>query len=199
MSLRVAVQESTALERNAPGCVRSVPLKETNMSTPKERLLDWLRDAYAMEEQAETMLSGQAQRIKNYPELKTKIEEHLKETQVQAQAIKACIARLGGSTSAIKAASGKMMAMGQALSGMFVDDEVVKGSMANYTFEHMEIASYRVLIAAAEEAGETTTKSVCQKILTEEERMATWLEEHLAGVTRQFLQRDLAGATTADR
>src|SRR5690606_4228385 len=31
-------------------------------------------------------------------------------------------------------------------------DEIVKGSMAGYVFEHMEIASYRTLIAAAEAA-----------------------------------------------
>jgi ferritin-like metal-binding protein YciE len=169
------------------------------MSNPKERLVDWLRDAYAMEEQAETMLSGQAQRIKNYPELTAKIEEHLRETQAQAKSLRSCIERLGSSTSALKTAGGKMMAMGQALSGLFVDDEVVKGSMASYTFEHMEIAAYRILIAAAEEAGDAETKRVCQNILAEEERMAAWLEEHLAGVTRRFLQRDAARSATAGR
>jgi ferritin-like metal-binding protein YciE len=118
---------------------------------------------------------------------------------LQSQAIKECIERLGGSTSSVKAAGGKLMAMGQALSGMFVDDEVVKGSIASYTFEHMEIASYRVLIAAAEEAGDNQTKNVCQKILAEEERMAMWLEQHLHSVTRQFLKRDGMESTTADR
>ena len=169
------------------------------MATPQDRLLDWLRDAHAMEEQAKTMLSGQAQRIQNYPELQAKIEEHLKETEAQAESIKTCIDRLGSSTSAVKAAGGKMMAMGQALSGLFVGDEVVKGSLASYTFEHMEIASYRILIAAAEEAGDQETKRVCQTILAEEERMAAWLEEHLAAVTRQYLQRDEAEAASAKR
>lgn len=31
----------------------------------------------------------------------------------------------------------------QAMSGMFVSDEVVKASMASYAFEHIEIASHR--------------------------------------------------------
>jgi ferritin-like metal-binding protein YciE len=31
---------------------------------------------------------------------------------------------------------GKSMAMGQGMSGAFVEDEIVKGSMASYTFEH---------------------------------------------------------------
>ncbi|UVC15258.1 DUF892 family protein [Mesorhizobium onobrychidis] len=32
------------------------------MTEPKERLVQWLRDAHAMEEQAETILSGQIER-----------------------------------------------------------------------------------------------------------------------------------------
>jgi hypothetical protein len=55
---------------------------------------------------------------------------------------------------------------------MFVDDEVVKGSLAGYTFEHMEIASYKILIAAAEAAGETEVVAVCQANLAEEVAMA---------------------------
>jgi ferritin-like metal-binding protein YciE len=170
------------------------------MSSARDRLLDWLRDAHAMEEQAETMLSSQAQRIESYPELKQRIEEHLRETQRQAKLIAGCIERLGSSTSAIKTASAKMMAFGQGLSGLFVGDEVIKGSLASYTFEHMEIASYRILIAAAEVAGEPEIKRTCQEILAEEERMAAWLEEHLAQTTRDYLAREtLEGAGTAKR
>jgi hypothetical protein len=47
----------------------------------------------------------------------------------------------------MKDAGGKLMAMTQSLSGVFAGDEV-KGSLASYTFENMEIASYRILIAA---------------------------------------------------
>jgi ferritin-like metal-binding protein YciE len=48
--------------------------------------MEWLRDAHAAEEQAETMLSGMARRIENYPELKARIEQHIGETQRQADA-----------------------------------------------------------------------------------------------------------------
>ena len=41
-------------------------------------------DAHAAEEQAETMLKGMASRIRNYPELKTRIEQHITESQRQA-------------------------------------------------------------------------------------------------------------------
>jgi ferritin-like metal-binding protein YciE len=169
------------------------------MTSPRERLLEWLRDAHAMEQQAEGMLASQAQRIKNYPELKEKFEEHLEETRRQARLVQGCIDRLGSSTSVVKDTIAKMIAFGQGLSGLFVGDEVIKGSLASYTFEHMEIASYRILIAAAEEAGDQETKQVCQQILLEEERMAAWLEVHLGETTRTYLQRMQIESASATR
>ena len=166
------------------------------MATVDERLNEWLRDAHAMEEQAEQMLSATAGRIENYPELKARLEQHLRETQQQASDLKACIDRRGAGSSTLKDMAGKLTAMAQGMSGMFVSDEVIKGSMASYTFEHMEIAAYRVLVATAEEAGDSQTAEVCRRILREEEAMADWLKEHLAPVTRQYLARDqMPGAT----
>jgi ferritin-like metal-binding protein YciE len=101
-----------------------------------EMLIDWLRDAHAMEKQAEQMLSNTARRIENYPELKARLERHLDQTRRQADLVRSCIERLGG---------------------LFVGDEVVKGSMASYVFEQMEIASYRTLMAAAEHCGNLET------------------------------------------
>lgn len=166
------------------------------MSDQKYRLGQWLRDAHAMEEQAETMLKAQASRLENYPELKQRIERHIGETQNQAKRIEQCIERLGdGGTSAVKDAGGKMMAMMQGMGGMFAGDEVVKGAMAGYAFEHFEAGAYSALIGAAEEAGDQQTAQVCRDILREEEDMGDWLKQHLPGVTKQFLAREGSGMT----
>lgn len=160
------------------------------MATKQDTLLDWLRDAHAMEQQAETMLSAMAGRIENYPQVKAKIEEHLEETRRQASALQSCIERLGSDTSTVKDLMGKFTAMGQGVSGVFVADEIVKGSMASYTFEHMEIAAYKVLISAADACGDMETSAVCQRILAEEEAMAKWLADNIGDVTRTFLARE---------
>lgn len=160
------------------------------MATTEERLMEWLRDAHAMEQQAEQMLSSLAGRIENYPELKHKVEQHLAETRVQAKAIKGCIERRGGSTSALKDVTGKVIAMAQGISGLFVGDEIVKGVLASYTFEHMEIASYKILIAAAEAVGDHETERVCENILAEEEAMAAWLQKNLHHLTYRYLGRE---------
>jgi ferritin-like metal-binding protein YciE len=141
-----------------PGQMRSLFNKEAGMTTKEDRLLEWLRNAHAMEKQAETMLTAQAGRIETYPDLKARIEEHLAGTRRQGDVLQACIERRGGDTSTLKDLMGKFAAMGQGIGGAVMDDEVIKGSMASYTFEHMEIATYQVLIATAEACGDLETK-----------------------------------------
>ena len=158
-------------------------------TTASENLIDWLRDAHGMEQQAESMLEAQASRLEHYPVLRERIVQHIDETRWQREQIEACLARLGSSPSVIKDMGGKMMAFGQAVGGMFASDEVVKGAMAGYIFGNMEIASYTALIAAAGVAGDEQTKSVCEAILKQEVAMASWLLEHLPSTTSAFLVR----------
>lgn len=164
------------------------------MGAPADHLHAWLRDAHAMEEQAVTMLTSQSARLENYPDLKARIDKHLQETRDQIVMLDRCLERIGGA-STIKDIIGRIVAFGQGLSGLFVNDEVVKGSLASYTFEQMEIASYKILIAAAEYAGDQETKRVCEAILQQELAMAQWLDEHAATLTRKFLERDQQGMT----
>lgn len=156
----------------------------------EKNLMAWLRDASAMEEQAATMMSTQIARLEHYPHLKRKLEEHLAETHRQSARIKTCIARRGGDTSTLKELAAKTMAFAQGLSGIFVDDEVVKGMLASYTFEQMEIASYRILIAAADAVGDSETAATCREILAEEQAMADWLAEETPSLVTKFLKRD---------
>jgi ferritin-like metal-binding protein YciE len=169
------------------------------MTDIKDRVDQWLRDAHAMEEQAETMLSGQSGRIENYPDLRARMEQHLEETRSQRKRLEACIERRGAATSGLKDVTGKFTAMMQNVSGVFAGDEVVKGVMASYTFEHMEIASYRILAAAAETDGDSETARVCEEICREEEAMAQWLRDHMGQIATQHLVRQEASLDEAKR
>ncbi|MBB5536369.1 ferritin-like metal-binding protein YciE [Rhizobium giardinii] len=170
----------------------------TAMSTSaRDNLIVWLRDAHAMEQQAETMLNAQYERIETYTALKERIGRHIEETKQQAILLQGCLDRLGEGSSTRKDVAGKLTAMAQGLGGLFASDEVVKGSLAGYTFEHMEIASYRILVAAADYVGDRETVSVCQPILDEEIAMAKWLEDNIGSVTQEFLRRDERDETLA--
>src|SRR3954451_7226038 len=94
--------------------------QEHDMARADERLMEWLRDAHAAEQQAKTMLNGMFSRIENYPQLKARVEQHARETERHAELVRGCIERRGGSTSTIKDAGAKIIALGQAMSGMFV-------------------------------------------------------------------------------
>ena len=159
----------------------------------REHLVAWLRDAHAMELQAIELLEKQVGRLEHYPELLAKIRAHLAQSRGQAERVERCLAELGAGPSAAKDLAGKMVGGAQQLSGVFASDEVVKSALADHTFEHYEMASYRVLIAAAEEAGEPEVARICREILHEEEAMADWLKGHLPELTRRYLERDAAG------
>ncbi|MCF6125754.1 ferritin-like domain-containing protein [Mesorhizobium sp. M7A.F.Ca.CA.001.07.2.1] len=169
------------------------------MSESREWLVQWLRDAHAMEEQAETMLNGQLNRIENYPELSERIRQHVQETRQQAARLETCLDRIGQGSSTLKDAGGKLTAMAQSLSGVFAGDEVMKGSLASYTFEHMEIASYTILIAAAKSLREAEVAQVCEENLREEVAMADWLKSHIPTTTEQFLARADSESENAKR
>ncbi|MES2815996.1 MAG: DUF892 family protein [Pseudomonadota bacterium] len=159
------------------------------MEKTRENYLAWLRDAHAMEEQALTMMQGMASRLENYPQLRVRIESHIAETREQAAALATLLQRKGSGTSLVKDTLGKMTAFAQSLSGMFTDDDVVKGTLAGFAFENMEIASYRILITAAEQMGDAEAVAVFTRCLKQEEAMAEWLADHSPGITRSFLSR----------
>jgi len=169
------------------------------MADMDERLNQWLRDAHAMEQQAEQMLNGLASRIENYPDFGARIDRHIDETRSQKQRLETCLARRDTSPPGMKDLAGQFTALMQTAGGVLVGDEVVKGLLASYTFEHMEIASYRILVAGAEAAGDAETARVCEEICREEEAMAAWLEDHIDETTRAYLMRHATRSEAAKR
>ncbi|HCE8749472.1 TPA: ferritin-like domain-containing protein [Citrobacter amalonaticus] len=154
-----------------------------------EHYHDWLRDAHAMEKQAESMLESMAGRIDNYPDLRSKIEQHISETKHQITILEEILDRNNISRSVIKDSMSKMAALGQSIGGIFPSDEIVKGSISGYVFEQFEIACYTSLLAAAQKAGDTASIPAIESILNEEKQMADWLIKHIPQTTEEFLLR----------
>src|SRR5690606_33478860 len=139
--------------------------QEIAMNEAEENIIDWLRDAHAMEQQSEQLLRGEIGRLKSYPELEQQLQRELGHAHSHAELLKNRIEMLGGSTSAIKDIGARLMAFGQVASGIFVSDEVVKGAMSLYVFSNLEVASYTILVEAAGHVGDTQTRDLCQQIL----------------------------------
>lgn len=168
------------------------------MTEIRDIFITWLRDAHAAEEQALTMLGAQAGRLENYPLLRGRILDHQRETEQQRDILETILDRYDESGSILKDMSAKVMAGGQAVGGMLAADEVIKGGMASYAFEQMEIAAYTVLIGTARRLGDHRTVADLTTILRQEEEMAAWLLSHMPEVVDTYFSR-LADGENAKR
>jgi ferritin-like metal-binding protein YciE len=167
--------------------------------THEENYLAWVKDAHAMEKQAESMLEKMSGRLEHYPDLKARIDQHIEETRQQQALVQSVIDRYDTSSSTLKDAIGKLSAMGQAMGGMMADDEVVKGAISGYVFENLEIGSYTSLIAAAKLVGDTEGVRIFTQIREQEIAMAEWCLQHLPDVTEQFMIRSATPGVEAKK
>jgi ferritin-like metal-binding protein YciE len=155
---------------------------------PTKLYLQWLNDAYSMELGLVPVLENHAKDMESHSLDAARMRQHISETQRHAELLKECINRTGGDVSSLKATMGKTIGtLKGASTGMF-SDELVKDCLADYSAEHLEIASYTSLIAAAEDAGDTQTAAVCRTILEDEISMSQWLESQIPVVTKHMLR-----------
>jgi ferritin-like metal-binding protein YciE len=153
----------------------------------QDTVLAWLNDAHALELNLAQVLEHRVTDTKDHPQMQARVRQHLEETRRHAELVKGCIERMGGNTSAVKSAMGKIGGVMQGVSTGMAKDEMVKNALADYASEQFEIASYTSLLAAAKALGDTQTAQVCQQILSDEMEMARFLEQQIPMITQEFL------------
>lgn len=162
-------------------------------SDTRDIFITGLRNAHAMENQALSVIDAQLGRLESYPEMITMLQQHRRETEGQIARLDQIFEGLGESASGLKdtvmSAMGSMQAMSHALAG----DEILKNHMADYMFEHFEIAAYTSLITMAQAVGHTKALPLLQQNLAEEQRFQQMLIESLPRITDQFLSRTASG------
>ncbi|MCA1597581.1 MAG: ferritin-like domain-containing protein [Chloroflexi bacterium] len=157
-----------------------------------EILRTWLNDAYSVETNLTHVLDSHAKAAKDFPDIQAKLREHLEQTRRHAELVGTRVAALGGETHARKEGMAAILAPVQALLTGAVDEAaVLKNSVSDYAAENFEIATYRALIVAAQDRGDTETAQVCQQILADEEEMATWLDRRMPGLVDRIVRSAL--------
>lgn len=154
-----------------------------------------LKNAHAMESQALAIMRPQAARIENYPEVKTRLEEHIAETEGQITRIETILEGLGESKSALKDAALSAVGTMAALGHVPAADEILKNGFANFAFENYEIAAYKSLITLASRAGQTDAVEALEQNLDEEIAMATWLDDNIEALTAKYADLRAGGET----
>jgi ferritin-like metal-binding protein YciE len=141
------------------------------MTALEEKLVEYIDDAYAMEQNVLRMLDGMIGTTKN-PQMKRSLERHKKQTEQQAERLEECLQAHGAAPSAVKEAGGIMAALMKSVVDMARGDKAGRNARDGFATEHMEIASYQMLERVARKAGDKQTAAVARKNREEEEAMA---------------------------
>src|SRR3712207_4481648 len=98
-----AAVEPPQRTRAAAGCWAHPPPRRRHMATsPRDTYVTGLVNAHALEEQAISLLSRQAERLETYPEMLQQIQLHIEESRRQASRLEEILQNLGTSHSSLK-------------------------------------------------------------------------------------------------
>ena len=148
-----------------------------------------LHNAHAMETQAIELLTRQSERLENYPEMEAQLRAHLAESKIQRSRLEEVMASLDEKHSALKEAILGFGGNIAALAHTAASDEIIKNTLANYMFEHFEIAAYKSLIEMADYLGDAEGASAAKASLGEEERIAAWIDTQIAPSRLTYMKR----------
>lgn len=139
-------------------------------NTPQEHLVNYLTDAYSIEQQALAQLRT-APDIAGEPTLEGHFRRHLTETERQADLVRQRLEAHGGSPKRVKDAVMALGGKGFLLFARSQPDTPGKLAAHAHSYEALEWASYEMLIRMAERAGDGDTATVARGIRDEERAM----------------------------
>ncbi len=154
----------------------------------RDQLVKYLTDVHSSEENALAQLKTGAQSA-GEPRLAEAFRDHLAETEEHERLVSERLEAHGAAASTLKDLAQKGAAMATGSLAKAAPDTTGKLAIQAYAFEHLEIASYRMLRIVAEQAGDHETVQVAARILAEEEAAAAKLESLLEPVAAYDLEQ----------
>jgi len=178
MAEAIAAEEGRMAERleQSFNAAVEVSLGAVEADQLDSALLAYLRDAHALEGQAEELLEAGAERVDD-EQLESAFRDHLEETQHHRERIAGLLDERGARPSMVKDAM--LKAGGLNLSAFFgaQPDSTTKLAGFAFAFEHLEIAAYELLQRVAARAGDEGVVAAAEEILAEERQAAERVAE----------------------
>ncbi len=141
----------------------------------QSQIVKYLTDVHSTEESAIIQLRTGADAVDD-PRLARVLRDHLVETEQHERLVRERLEQLDASPSTLKDVAQKgVAAVTGALAGAALDT-TGKVAIQAYSFEHLEIASYRMLRTVADRAGDRETARIAEHILHEEQAAAEKLD-----------------------
>lgn len=138
----------------------------------REILATGLRYAYAIEADALEMLERQTGALHDDPQLKAKVEEHLRQTERQIERLEKCLEIIGEDPAEIKDTPIVPLGNLLALANGMADDAVLRNKIASISFANYEVGVYASLLQLVQQAGIFEMTDILKKSLEEERAMA---------------------------
>jgi ferritin-like metal-binding protein YciE len=154
----------------------------------EKQLVKYLTDAHSIEEQALAQMRS-APKLADDERLAAAFKEHEGETERHERLVRERLEAHGAKPSRLK---DTVMALGGKGFVLFARSQPdTDGKLATHaiSYEHLELASYELLIRVAERAGDRETAEVARSIRDEERAMAERLEASFDGTVDASLAR----------
>src|SRR5919107_1050666 len=143
----------------------------------QQRLVDYVGDAHAMEQNVSKMLSSMIYTT-DVPEIEEVLRHHKEQTEEHARKLRERLDAMGAGTSTIKEVGAVGSALLKGVGDVARTDKPGKNARDGFMTEHMEIASYQLLERLAKRAGDPQTAEVARQNRADEEAMAQKIDSN---------------------
>lgn len=145
----------------------------------KQKLVTFIQDAYAMENQIVEDLTKQAEHAKKHPQIQQRIQEHVDATKQHRARMEQRLEAYGEKPSKVKGLLTNMMGNMQGSLGNSSPDSLAMEARNDFVIENFEISTYALLISTAQLYGDQETMQACELNLHDELVMREWLQQHI--------------------
>jgi ferritin-like metal-binding protein YciE len=169
LARRIGPDERTMADRLETCWDRAVDasLREKGADDVPKELVKYLRDAHALEGQAQQLLEA-GPKITGFEPLATVFREHLEQTREHQRLVDERLAAHDARPARFQAGALRAGALNLGAFFKAQPDTPVKLAGFAYAFEALEAAGYELLSRVAERAGDQATVAVATRILAEE-------------------------------
>ena len=188
LQLRAGRGSSTSVTKQ-----QEIPMANIKKADARNYFVLGLKNAHATIRQGRVLVAGQAERLENYPELKAKLDVHLREKDAQLERFEKLLSTYGESPSVVKDTAMSVAAGVAGVASAAAADEVVKNGFATLAQAKYEAAALETLLVFAQCAGETAALRPLQQCLSESRGLASFVEDNLRGTAVRFLQLQAQG------
>jgi len=144
---------------------------------PQQKLVDYVEDAHAMEQNVSKMLSSMISTTDD-PEIGEVLRHHKEETEEHERRLRERLDAMGAGTSTTKEVGAVGSALLKGVGDVARTDKPGKNARDGFMSEHMEIAAYELLERLAKKAGDTETAEVARQNRADEEAMAQKIDSN---------------------